>query len=447
MGQKTYNIILKVMVLGLTVFLLSCCSEDTFIPEPGRHGTNPGNRLVGEESRNLLILYSAGYNSLSGYLHEDIEELKSGWLPGNKRNDNVLLVYTHQLSKGSDYSTATSPYLIRLYSDQEGNAVSDTLVTYPEGTISSSTLQLSNVLTYAKENFPAKGYSMIFSSHATGYLPAGFYSSPNNYYYSGPGMKSHRRLSIPSPVPYVEIEKDPSMPATRSIGQDQTGRNGSYLSYEMDIRDFAEALPFKMDYILFDACLMGGIEVAYELSGKCKILGFSQAEVLAEGLDYSSLTEHLLQTRTAYPQRVCEDYFMQYENQSGVYRSATISLIDCDRLEPLAEVCSEIFTSRRAGLESIQPKNVQRFYRSSHHWFYDLESIIMEAGADDEEKERLHSALDQCVIYKAHTPQFMNEFPINTFSGFSMYLPANGHKELDKYYKTLKWNIATGLVD
>jgi hypothetical protein len=40
----------------------------------------------------------------------------------------------------------------------------------------------------------------------------------------------------------------------------------------------------------------------------------------------------------------------------------------------------------------------------------------------------------------------MNEFYINTFSGFSMYLPSNGHAELDKYYRTLKWNQATGLV-
>ena len=40
----------------------------------------------------------------------------------------------------------------------------------------------------------------------------------------------------------------------------------------------------------------------------------------------------------------------------------------------------------------------------------------------------------------------MNEFTIDTFSGFSMYLPCNGTNELDKYYQTLKWNKATDLV-
>jgi hypothetical protein len=40
----------------------------------------------------------------------------------------------------------------------------------------------------------------------------------------------------------------------------------------------------------------------------------------------------------------------------------------------------------------------------------------------------------------------MNEFKIDIFSGFSMYLPRNGSNELDKFYRTLQWNQATGLV-
>ena len=191
---------------------------------------------------------------------------------------------------------------------------------------------------------------------------------------------------------------------------------------------------------------MGGIEVAYELRGKCRTLGFSQAEVLAEGFDYKTLTQHLLLKETADPMGVCKDYFSQYDIQSGIYRSATISMVDCDKLEPVAEVCREIFSAHRAGLETITPSNVQRFYRSGKHWFYDLESIIREAGASEEEIAGLQDALAGCVLYKGHTPGFMNEFKIDIFSGFSMYLPCDGSLELDKFYKTLQWNQATGLV-
>jgi hypothetical protein len=216
----------------------------------------------------------------------------------------------------------------------------------------------------------------------------------------------------------------------------------------MEIADFAEAIPMKLDYLLFDACLMGGIEVAYELKDKCNMIAFSQAEVLAQGFNYKTITEHLLNNNeVAYPDRVCQDYIDYYTAQSGAYKSATVSLIDCSKLEPIAEICSELFSKYREGLGKISPSKVQRFYTGNHHWFYDLKSIISQAGATEEELEQLQNALDECVLFKGHTPEFLSEFKITVFSGFSMYLPCNGGVELDKYYRTLKWNKATGLVE
>lgn len=407
----------------------------------------PDDCKVDEASRKVLLLYSAGCNSLRNYLLEDIDELKQGWLPGKDCNDDILLVYTHTPVSSGNYKDSATPYLIRLYSDNEGKAAADTLKTYEAGTISASAAQLNEVLTYIKDNFTSGSYGMIFSSHATGYLPAGYYSDPDSYIFSRSMMKRARAAGIPAPVPYVEPEHDPSLPMVKSIGQDLTGTSSSLESYEIDLPDFAEAIPMKLDYILFDACLMGGIEVAYELRGKCGQVGFSQAEVLADGFDYKTLTKHLLQNEKPYPKGVCEDYFAQYDIQTGVYRSATISLIDCDKLEPLAGVCRDIFASHREGLAGIDPSAVQRFYRYSKHWFYDLESIAMEAGASEGEISALHNALDQCVLYKGHTPEFMSEFKIDIFSGFSMYLPCNGSEGLDRFYKTLQWNQATGLVE
>lgn len=407
----------------------------------------PDDCKVDVDSRKVLLLYSAGNNSLRNYLLEDINELKQGWLPGKGCNDDILLVYTHTPASYGNYKDSATSYLIRLYSDKEGKAAADTLKTYESGTISASAAQLNEVLTYVKDNFTSGSYGMIFSSHATGYLPAGYYSDPDSYIFSRSMMKRARAAGVPTSVPYIEPEHDPSLPMVKSIGQDLRGPNSSLESYEIELSDFAEAIPMKLDYILFDACLMGGIEVAYELKGKCRQLGFSQAEVLADGLDYKTLTKHLLDRDTPYPQGVCEDYFTQYDIQTGVYRSATISLIDCDKLEPLAGVCRDIFAAHREGLSQIDPDAVQRFYRYGKHWFYDLESIVMEAGASEEELTALHNALDQCVLYKGHTPEFMSEFKIDVFSGFSMYLPCNGSEDLDRFYKTLKWNKATGLVE
>ena len=446
-----YNIGIKVIACMALAICLSGCQDrhDPYFINGNTYGGNPGNRVPASNDRRVVLMYQAGYNSLSDCLRDDLNDVINGWLPNGGMKDNVLLVYTHQPARDGQYNVKTTPYLLRLSAGAGGTARIDTLITYPKSSISSSAEQLNKVLTYVVDHFPAKSYGMIFESHSTGYLPAGFYGRSDSYVYQqkrAGAMGS--RPSKPGPVPYYEPYQDPSLPRVRSIGQDQQGTSGSYVSYEIDIRDFAEAIPVKLDFILFDACLMGGAEVAYELREKCDRLGFSQAEVLAEGLDYTRITPHLLGGSEADLESICNDYFIHYDSQTDPFsRSATISLIDCSRLEPLAQTCREIFSNNRNGLASITPYRVQRYYRSGHHWFYDLESIIMNAGASDDEMAALHEALDNCVLYKGHTPEFMCEFEIKTFSGFSMYLPCNGNKELDKYYRTLKWNQATGLVE
>lgn len=427
--------------------LPSCVeSEWDFEMDPqGTSGTNPGDRVTNNDRRKVLLLYSSGYNDLQGYLKEDIQDLLKGWAPGLSRNNDVLLVYSHLSRTRSDFKTPTEPVLFRVYADEGGQTVSDTLIRYDSSTISASAAQLNTVLSYIQEEFPAGSYGMVFSSHATGYLPAGYYSQPGEYEFTED--RSYRqgayRQHFPTSVPYTERAYDPSRPMVKSIGQSAQGGR----SYEIDLRDFAEAIPMKLDYILFDACLMGGIEVAYELSGKCDLLAFSQAEVLAEGLNYTTLAEHLLYNKPeADPESVCRDYFLQYDQKTGAYRSATISLVDCNRLDPLADVCRDLFSRYRTEIANISYNKVQRFYTGNHHWFYDLESILSVAGISEDDMAALHDALEECIIYKGHTPSFLSDFDINTFSGFSMYLPKRGTQQLDRYYKTLKWNEATGLV-
>ncbi len=451
-AQKAAAIITAVMML------MSCSSP---LDEGLKFGNMPdrkpdSGRVPTVETRKVLLVYAAGYNSLSSYLVQNFNGIMKGWIPAQSRNDDVLLVYSHLTSSYGNYSTPSSPVLMQLYSDGDGNIVTDTLVTYPESTVSSSAATLNQVLSYVNTAFPAKSYGLLFSSHATGYLPAGFYSNPGQYIYKGNARKGHYgpeyaplQFPDPQPVPYTEPYADPSLPAVRSIGQDRIGTS----SFEMELQDFAEAIPMYMDYILFDACLMGGIEVAYELRDKCGMVGFSQAEVLAEGFDYTTLTTHLLKNKESDPQKVCEDYFERYDRQTGLYRSATISLVDCRETGTLAEVCCRLFSKYRSALASVDPSKVQRFYRYSYHWFYDLYSILAEAGANGSELEELENAISKCVKYKAATPSFITSSPtdggfvINVYCGLSMYLPANGHAELNKYYRTLSWNKDTGLVE
>lgn len=389
------------------------------------------------EYDDVLLFYAAGYNSLSSFLKDDFNELKTGYVPGDNDGGDVLLAYVHLKSSNS------APALVHIYKDKKDRVVTDTLVRYEQGTVSSSASQLAKVLDHVKVNFPAEKYGMVFSSHSTGWLPAGYYTNSDKY---ESGQLAAAGLFSASgslrPVPYEAPEYDPSDPLTRSIGQDAVGS----LSYEMELADFVGAIPMYMDYILFDTCLMGGIEVAYEFRDVCGKIGFSQAEVLAEGLDYKTLTRHLFLADNPMPEKVCEDYFAYYDKETGVMRSATISCVDCSKLDPLAHVCSRLFTAYSDQINTLDPDKVQRYYRSDYHWFYDLKSILIEAGINDDELKELDAALDGCVTYKAATPSFMGRFDIDVFSGFSMFLPSDGGDRLKEFYKTLEWNIDTGLV-
>lgn len=55
----------------------------------------------------------------------------------------------------------------------------------------------------------------------------------------------------------------PPKPLTQSFGLD--------MSDELNINDLKKSLPVHSDFILFDACYMGSIEVLYELREKMAI--------------------------------------------------------------------------------------------------------------------------------------------------------------------------------
>jgi hypothetical protein len=218
----------------------------------------------------------------------------------------------------------------------------------------------------------------------------------------------------------------------------------------MEISDFKDAIPMHLDYLLMDACLSGGIEVAFELKDICGQIGFSQAEILAEGFDYKNLAGHLLD-KGQDTRAVVDDYYQQFAAKTSKSdRSATISLVNCSKLEALSTLCKTLFSKYSSEIAGLDPSTVQRYYRYDKHWFYDLEDILVKAGISESEHRSLTSALDGCVIYKAATEEFLYNyggFKIETFSGLSMYLPCNGSAFLDNHYKDLAWNKATLLVD
>lgn len=410
--------------LAAALFVVTACNKDAGF-DPGFGGADSASRSSAERSysmpsRRVMVMISAAYNSLSNYLTEDLKDLESGYIPeGTYFSSDVLLVLARAPKSYGDYSTPSAPVLYRLWSNRGGEVRRDTLRIWDGDTQLSSKETLREALSLVQRKFPAQSYGIVFSSHASGWLPPDYYTDPSRF----------------------EPSSGSSQWGLFSIGQDKTPSGGT----EMDLKDFADAIPMHLDYCLIDACLSGCVEVAHALKGKADIVGFSPTEVLADGFNYTTLASHLF-AKPSDPVAVCREYFEHYNAQTGSSRSATITAVDTRKMDALEAVCKELFDAYRPILNSMYGGTVQGYFRFDRHYFYDLKDILVQAGITEQEEARLDAALNQFIVYQAATDYFLS-IPLLRVCGLSMYLPSMGSNYLDNYYReNISWNRATELI-
>lgn len=422
---------LLISLLAAVLALVSCTRDGLELD----FGVGP----FGEETRKVLLLYEAGFNSLDSDLANNINTLQKGWLPGKTRSDDVLLVFSHLTSKRRTYGVETAPVLIRMYQEHD-LPVLDTLRSWPVGTPVANAEMVTEVFTLVRELFPAASYGAVLSSHATGWLPEGYFSSSKKY------EGYERGASVISWAP----------PQRRSFGQEYYDKGAQ--TEEIEIQDLAAAIPYRLDYLLFDACLMATVEVAWQLRDVCSYLAAAPCEIPSAGFDYSTLTTHLLKPESPDLKAVCEDYFARYEHDSTY--GAAITMVDCGELDGLASVCRTLFDRYRTAIRTVDGSRIQVYDRTMsgkyYYVFFDVEDLLRQSGASEEDLALLRQALDEAIVYEAHTSRFIN-LGLERCCGLAMYLPSypDGRKDswhgtpfLDGFYKeNISWNDATGLVE
>lgn len=354
-------------------------------------------------NRQVVLVYFAGNNSLSAEGADDFTGLKASWVPGEKDREHILLVYRH--------FTDQTPTLMRLCKDRRGNTVEQIIREYPFNSNSADPQTLASVLADAEKTWPSARHGLILWSHASGFLPPGYYGDP----------------------------------------KEQAG-GASLLSFavdrgqEMDLTDLRQVLSKQhYEFILFDCCLMANVEVAYELRNCTDYLVFSPTEILSDGFPYEKIMQPIFSQKTEEAMRyVCRSYMDLYYSQTGAYRSATITLVRTDGLERLAAACRPIFQNHRDQILTLDRNGIQPYFRFNKHWFYDIDDFTGRVASDAEYRDFI-AALDQAVIYKDATDAFLS-ITIKNYSGLSIYIPRPEYTVLNNYYKTLQWNLATGLV-
>lgn len=355
-----------------------------------------------------VLIYMAANNNLSPYAEDDLKSQFETIAPDffyEGRSGDALFVYIHQEN--------SSPRLVRVY-NKSGVILEETIEEF-DYTNSCNSEVLKEVVQCVFNRFPAKEQGIVFWSHGYGWLPEGYFSHP---------------------TPTTSV---------KSFGKDDSGK--TLAEKELSLQEINEALPFKLSYIIFDACFMGGIEVAYELKDKCDYLVVSPTEILAEGYPYSEVTNILFKEGNADLQAVARCFYNHYKDKSSS-NYATISLIKTAELPSLAETTKAILDNGgREKISSINMGAMQPYFRQNKHWFYDFRTFISAISTNATLYKNFEKALENVVIYKATTDYFI-ELAIDPekYSGLSCYIPRPTNSYLDSYYKTLLWNKDVGII-
>lgn len=321
---------------------------------------------------------------------------------------------------------------------QNGRCLTDTLRRYSDRPFTSRqwlTSLFSEVMTLA----PASHYGMVVGCHGLAWVPVQGQRSARKRLGSQEWIDEEDNLykeeRIDKEGLYKEgIDKEERIDkegddlmhfevqgpvTTRFIG-------GTYPETQIETTDLADAMAdagLHTEYILFDACYMSSVEVAYELKYVTHYLIASPTEVISYGFPYITMGKHLLGTPNY--KGIADSFISFYSSYYLPY--GTVAVTDCTQLDALAAIAQQINAAAEeptntASAKQINaaaegklntatsgknaPNGVQIMDGYSPTLFYDLGHLMSLKNAGTVLTAAFADQLDKTVPYKGHTDQY-----------------------------------------
>lgn len=299
---------------------------------------------------------------------------------------------------------------------QNGRCLTDTLRRYSDRPFTSRqwlTSLFSEVMTLA----PASRYGMVVGCHGLAWVPVQGQRNARKRLGSQEKIDEEDNLykeekidkeGEPNDLMHFEVQGPVT---TRFIG-------GTYPETQIETTDLADAMAdagFHTEYILFDACYMSSVEVAYELKDVTHYLIASPTEVLSYGFPYITMGKHLLGTPNY--KSIVDSFISFYSSYNLPY--GTVAVTDCTQLDALAAIAQQInaaaaeptnaasegkLNTARSG--KLVPNGVQIMDGYSPTLFYDLGHLMSLKDAGTVLTAAFAEQLEKTVPYKGHTGQY-----------------------------------------
>lgn len=419
---------MKKWLYTLLVIVLAACSNE--IPEQ-----QPAKRSGRTVLAYLISNNKAG--SLDTYLRDNVIDMYTAL--GNMKESCTLLVFYRPYTGDAPLS---KPTLMSFYADGRGNINNVAALTGSELTfdavcriaqkkeytmnsqIATDPAVMEEVFTDMQTVAPSDSYGLILGSHASGWM---------------------KGTSVP----------------TKAFGDDD--------GYNIDIPDLADVLKNsfseKLDFVLFDACMMGTAEVGYELRETTSYCIASVMETPVYGFPYDQILPYLYSENVDYS-AVCHE-FISFNKTKDAW--GTCAVMDCSQMENLASAVKAKLSEWQDALSSVSMQNVQQYGVNSYKYFsYDVLDFFRELGRKsgvvkttdlNEAIASVQSALNQAVIAKDCLSGVDYDFDGlvidgTRFCGIGMYIPGEYNRYVankttwNSYYEqSISWYRAAGWAD
>lgn len=393
----------KVTALKAGSTTIVAVTEDGAMTASCKVTVEPAALLKGTRT---ILAYIAADNSLAPFASLDLAEMKVGM--AKVQDSNVhFLVYIDD---------GRSPRLLEL--KNEKGAVVETYGSRNSVGVSETQEVFAKVFSNSK--YQADSYGLVYWSHGDGWLPY------------------------------------PLRAGTRWVGQDEG--NGDN---RMNISEFVEILKSAphFDFILFDACFMQAVEVAYELRDYTDYCIGSPTEIPGPGASYDVVVPAMFSAEDAavnVAKAYYEPYAAKYNEGKGLSNSnwtagASVCALRTDKLVDLARVTKQVLSGvvDNAHLRSLIFNYDKRSSLDGAVGYYDMANM-MKKITDDSAYVIWRQAFDVAVTYWATTSMnysaFADMFSMEGTNGVSCYIPSVSNTVTDKAYRSTEWYTSAGFA-
>lgn len=321
---------MKKLVLLLSILMFCGCElnnpgeDDTVViqkpepvipepePEPESTDIEPPAALEMEERKWTIMIYMSADNNLESYAIEDLVEMERSAL--NTEATTVLIL----LDRNPAYDTTNDNWygtkLLRLQTGRSAESkcfISEEIDCKDLGLTAgidteldmSSDYTLSNFISFSRQRYPAEHYGLIIWGHGTGW-----------------------RSEIDEEISELGVYK--------GFAYDETSK--TYMTLQQTGIALKNGLMgTKLDFLGFDTCFGGEIEVAYELKNYGDYFIGTEGLLMSNGWNYETLFNSFQNEGSGTAVAFCSAVMEQFEKQYAYSNRASISVLRMDKVQQL----------------------------------------------------------------------------------------------------------------